>query len=518
MVTIAEEAPLVDLRVQQASVTDIDTPLLVVNLFEGVKQPEGATGAVDQALGGQISQLIADGEITGEAASVTVIHTNNGHAGLKAHRVAVVGLGKASDSEQERFENARVAAALAARKARDLKADSFATIVHGAGTGGMSLETAARATMESSILALYRYEQFKEATRSNHSVSTCTIVEQDPARAQQLEQLAELAGTTCDAVMKVRDLSVGPGNYVTPTFLADTAREVASAQGLEIIVWGKDELKARGMNGILAVNQGSVQPPAFVAMKYTAPGATRTLAVVGKGITFDSGGISIKPADHMEYMRHDMTGAATVIGFMQLAAATKVPVNVLGVFAATENLPSGSSYKPGDVFKAYNGKTMEIVNTDAEGRVILSDSLAYAAEQKPDAIIDFATLTGACQVALGDHATGLMTNDQPLADRLLAAGETSGDRCWQLPMWKVYGEQIKTAMADVRNTGGRRAGAITAALFLKEFVGDVPWVHLDIAGTAYADGEQTYVAPYNPRPGATGVGVRLLWHFCRNWT
>jgi len=216
-------------------------------------------------------------------------------------------------------------------------------------------------------------------------------------------------------------------------------------------------------------------------------------------------------------MRHDMTGAATVIGFVQLAAAAKLPVNVLGIFAATENLPSSSSYKPGDVFKAYNGKTMEIVNTDAEGRVILSDSLAYAVEQKPDAIVDFATLTGACQVALGDHASGLMTNNQPLADLVLAAGERSGDRCWQLPMWKVYAEQIKTAMADVRNTGGRRAGAITAGLFLKEFVAEVPWVHLDIAGTAYADGDQTYVAPYNPKPGATGVGVRLLWHFCQAW-
>ena len=506
-----------ELRVQQASVTDIETPLLVVNLLEGVTQPQGATGAVDQALSGQISQLMADGEITGEPGTITVIHTNNGHTNIKARRVAVVGLGKSTDSEQERFENARIAAAIAARKVREMKLDSFATIVHGAGTGGLPLETAARATMESSILALYRYEQFKEATKSNHSVSSCTVVEQDADRAGQLQQLADLARVTCDAVMKVRDLSVGPGNFVTPTYLAETAREVASKHGLEITVWGKDELKAHGMNAILAVNSGSAQPPAFVALKYTASGAKKTLAVVGKGITFDSGGISIKPAESMEYMRHDMTGAATVIGFVDLAAATKLPVNVLGVFAATENLPSGSSYKPGDVFKAYNGKTMEIVNTDAEGRVILSDSLAYAAEHKPDAIIDFATLTGACQVALGDHATGLMTNNQALADQILAAGERSGDRCWQLPLWKVYGEQIKTAMADVRNTGGRRAGAITAALFLKEFVGDTPWVHLDIAGTAYADSDQTYVAPYNPKPGATGVGVRLLWHFCQEW-
>ena len=507
-----------DLRVQQASVAEIDTPLLVVNLFEGVTQPGGATGAVDTALGGQISRLIADGEITGESATVTVIHNHaNGPSGLKAQRVAVVGLGKQSDPELDRLENTRVAAALAARKARDLKVNSFATIVHGAGLGALPLEAAARATMESSILALYRYEQFKEVTKSSHDVTSCVVVEQDPDRARELEQYADVARTTCDAVMRVRDLSVGPANYVTPTFLADTSREVADKYGLDISVWGKDELRARGMNAVLAVNAGSAQPPAFVAMKYMSPGARKTLAVVGKGITFDSGGISIKPADNMEFMRHDMTGAATVIGFLQLAAATRLPVNVLGVFAATENLPSGSSYKPGDVFKAYNGKTMEIVNTDAEGRVILSDSLAYAAEQKPDAIIDFATLTGACQVALGDHATGLMSNNQALADQVLAAGEKSGDRCWQLPLWKVYGEQIKTAMADIRNSGGRRAGAITAALFLKEFVGDIPWVHLDIAGTAYADSDQTYVAPYNPKPGATGVGVRLLWHFCQAW-
>jgi leucyl aminopeptidase len=508
---------VVDLRVQQASVTEIDTPLLVVNLFEGVSQPGGATGAVDQAMGGQISRLIADGEITGEPATITVIHNATPGSGLHAQRVAVVGLGKSTDSLPERFENARVAAAVAARKAHDLKVNSFATIVHGAGTGGLALETAARATMESSILALYRYEQFKEATRSHHDVSYCTVVEQDAERARELEQHAHQARLTCDAVMKVRDLSVGPANFVTPAYLAETARDVAQKYGLEITVWGKDELRDRGMNAILAVNAGSALPPAFVAMKYTAPGARKTLAVVGKGITFDSGGISVKPADNMEYMRHDMTGAATVIGFVQLAAAAKLPVSVLGIFAATENLPSGTAYKPGDVFKAYNGKTMEIVNTDAEGRVILSDSLAYAVELQPDAIVDFATLTGACQVALGDHATGLMSNNQALADQLLAAGERSGDRCWQLPMWKVYGEQIKTAMADVRNAGGRRAGAITAALFLKEFVGDVPWVHLDIAGTAYADSDQTYVAPYNPKPGATGVGVRLLWHFCQAW-
>jgi leucyl aminopeptidase len=503
----------VDVRVQHGSVTEIDTPLLVVNLFEGVTRPAGATGAVDEAMGGLISRLIADGELTGEAAAVNVIHATGDHR-LRAKRVAVVGLGK---SEEFDLEAARVAAATAARKARELKVDEFATIVHGAGIGGLEPDEACRVTTEASILALYRYERFKEATKSRHDVRTMTIVERDTERVQRFREVVDLAKTTCDAVMRTRDLSVGPGNFVTPTYLAEQAREVAQAHGLEIAVWGKDELRERGMNGVLAVNRGSAEPPVFVVMRYRADRARKTLAVVGKGITFDSGGISLKPADNMEYMRHDMSGAAAVIGFVQLAAATKLPVNVIGIFPATENLPSGTSYKPGDVFRAYNGKTMEIVNTDAEGRVILSDALAYAAEQRPDAIIDLATLTGACQVALGDHATGVMTNNQPLANLLVEAGERSGDRCWQLPLWKVYKEQIKTAMADVKNTGGRRAGAITAAHFLQEFVGDVPWAHLDIAGTAYADGDQSYVAPYNPKPGATGVGVRLLWHFCQAW-
>ncbi|MBV9544610.1 MAG: hypothetical protein JOY61_09550, partial [Chloroflexi bacterium] len=286
-----------ELRVQQGSVTELETPMLVVNLFEGVSEPGGATGAVDAALGGQIRRLIADGEITGEAASVSVIH-NPGNNGLKARRVAVVGLGKQAEFEPE---NVRVAAALAARKARDLNLDSFATIVHGAGTGGLDLDTAARCTMEASILALYRYDQFKEATKPKHQVGSMIVVEQDAGRASRLQELADLARITCDAVMKVRDLSVGPGNYVTPTYLAEQARAVAQQYGLDITVWGKDELREHGMNAILAVNQGSIQPPAFVAIKYTAPGARKTLAVVGKGITFDSGGISIKPAERMEF-------------------------------------------------------------------------------------------------------------------------------------------------------------------------------------------------------------------------
>lgn len=468
---------------------------------------------VDDLLGGEIARLIADNEISGSLGEVTVLHVAGGSA-VRARRVAVVGLGKRDELAPE---NVRIAAASAARRARDLRLNALATVVHGADDGALDPLEVCRVTVEATLMALYTYEAQRQEPPKTRPPERLVVVEADADRARGFEAVAATARETAEVINRVRDLSVAPGNVVTPAVLAERAREVADRHGIEITVFGKDELAAKGMHAILAVNAGSVLPPVLVSMRYTAPGATRTLAVVGKGITFDSGGISIKPAEHMEFMRHDMTGAATVIGFVDLAARTKLPVNVLGVFAATENLPSGSSYKPGDVYRAYNGKTMEIVNTDAEGRVILSDALAWTAEQKPDAIIDLATLTGACQVALGDHATGLFSNDQRLADLLLQAGEVSGDRCWQMPLWPVYGEQIKTSMADVRNTGGRRAGAITAALFLKEFVDGTPWAHLDIAGTAYADGEQKWVAPYNPRPGATGVGVRLLWHFARAW-
>lgn len=502
----------VDVRVVQGEITTIETPLLVVSTLEEAEL-EGSARQIDEALGGLLSRLVRDGEISGELATVSVVHVADG-APVKARRIAVVGLGKRADLDREAV---RVAAATAARKVQDLKLKDFATTIYGVGIAGMDVPEATRVIAECSRLALYRYEQFKESTKSKHQVDLMAVVADQARDVAAVESAVVLATRVSDAVMLTRDLSVGPSNHVTPTFLADQARAVAERHQLEITVWGKPELEEHGMRAILAVNRGSAEPPVFVALRYNAPGATKTLAVVGKGITFDSGGISIKPADHMEYMRHDMSGAAAVIGFVDLAAAAGAPVNVLGVFAATENLPSATAYKPGDVIRAYNGKTMEIVNTDAEGRVILSDALAYTAEQKPDAIVDLATLTGACHIALGDYATGLMSNNQELADRVLAAGETSGERCWQLPLWKVYRKQIDTAMADLRNTGGRPAGAITAAKFLEEFVGEVPWVHLDIAGTAYSQGSESYVAPYNPRPGASGVGVRLLWQLCQDW-
>lgn len=506
----------VSVKVERVSVTSVRTPLLVVNLFEGMDRPSGATAAVDEALGGLISRLIGDGEIRGSLGEVTIVHNQGERSQLAADRVAVVGLGQRDDLD---LEVLRVASATVARKARDLRVGRYATIVHGAGAGGLDSRLAARTVVEASLLALYRFDAFKTPPEDPQpTINEITVVERDEDRADVVDVAAAEASAVANAVEIARDLSQTPGNSMTPTVLADRAREMAESRGLSIQVWGKDELRERGMNAILAVNSGSAQDPRFVMLRYDSGNeSARTLAVVGKGITFDSGGISLKPPEHMENMKHDMSGAAAVVGFLQLAADLKLPVNVIGIFAATENLPSGTAYKPGDVFKTYGGPFIEIVNTDAEGRVILSDALAYAAEQSPDAIIDLATLTGACVVALGHHASGAMGNDEGLLGLMRQAGDVSGERVWPLPLWKDHRKDIDSPVADMKNTAGRPGGALTAAAFLQCFVKDIPWVHLDIAGTAYTEG-WARTPPYQPSGCATGVGVRLLLEFARRWS
>ena len=500
---------------QAGSLLDLETPLLVVNLFEDVAEPGGATAAVDGALGGLLRRLIDQGEIRGEPCQVVIVHNPDpGRNGLAAQRVAVVGLGKRGELD---LEAVRVAAASAIRKARELRVPELATVVHGAGAGGLEFADAVRALAEASLLATYDYRQYKTNDEQGPAPRRLTIVERDEARVGTARAAVELAEQVAGAVVLARDLSSAPSNLVTPTYLAERAREVAEREQLEYTLFDKERLRELGMGGLLAVNQGSAEPPCLVVLRYRAAQAgARTLAVVGKGITFDSGGISIKSAEHMGLMKHDMSGAAAVLAFSQLAAQSKAPVNVLGIFAATENLPSGTAYKPGDVHRAYNGKTMEIVNTDAEGRVILSDALSYAAEQQPDAIIDLATLTGACVVALGHYASGAMGNDNGLIELLRRAGDISGERGWPLPLWKEYEREIESPIADMKNSAGRKAGAILGAAFLKNFVGEIPWVHLDIAGTAWVE-DQSWIPPYLTKSMGTGVGVRLLHEFARLW-
>jgi leucyl aminopeptidase len=304
-----------------------------------------------------------------------------------------------------------------------------------------------------------------------------------------------------------RNLQMLPGNVCTPSYLAEQAQRLAATYGFKATILDKAQIKNEGMGALLAVAQGSAEEPRFIVLEYQG-GNGAPIALIGKGVTFDSGGISIKPAANMEDMKFDKSGATAVLGVFEVLGRLKLKINVVGLIPATENLPSGTAIKPGDVVKSHLGKTIEIINTDAEGRLILCDALSYARRFKPVAAIDAATLTGAVVIALGHHAIGMLGNDEPLLAEVRDAGERAGERCWPLPLWEDYRELLKSDVADVKNSGGRAAGVIAGAWFLREFVDGFPWVHLDIAGTAYLEGEVASHAK-----GPTAVGVRLFTEF-----
>ena len=340
---------------------------------------------------------------------------------------------------------------------------------------------------------------------------TATLISADGVEPRRVKTVEEEAAAISAGVRIVRDLGNTPSNLMTPTRLAERAEEMAKDAGIKCTVYGRAQIERMKMGGLLAVNRGSAEEPRFVVLEYAPRRAKKHVALVGKGITFDSGGISIKPAERMEEMKFDMCGAAAVIGTMQAAAELELPVRITGLIPSTDNLPSGSAYKPGDVITMMSGKTVEIVNTDAEGRMILGDALHYASNLKPDHIIDYATLTGACVVALGSEAAGLFSNDDELARKLIECGERVGERLWRMPEWDEYKDLIRSDWADMKNSGGRWAGAVSAALFLKEFVDCPSWAHLDIAGTAYAEHETA-----RESRGATGAGVRVTLAFLQS--
>ncbi|MHB0912244.1 MAG: leucyl aminopeptidase [Armatimonadota bacterium] len=475
-----------DVRVETVSVTEVECDALVVNLFSGVKSPGGATGAVDAALGGAISEAAASGETTGKQGETTLFHTK-----LPAKRVLVVGLGKPEEFD---LNAVRKVSGQAAKFLREKGCKKIATIVHGAGIGGLDPADAARATVEGAILALYRGDLYK-AEKERNEIETFTLVERDPEKARVFETAAREGKILADATNYTRTLGDEPANRMTPAELAECAAELGPL-GVEVRVMLPDEMRSLGMGGLLAVAQGSREPARFIVMRWRGGG--RKLALVGKGITFDSGGISIKPSKGMGDMKYDMTGGAAVIGAMRAIAALKPAIEVIGIVPATENMPSGSAYRPGDVITMMSGKTVEISTTDAEGRMILADALTYAVREGAECIVDVATLTGACVVALGKGITGVMSNDRELLGRLDEAADSAGERVWELPLPKDYKDLLKSNIADLKNAGNRWAGAIQGGLFLQEFVEGVPWVHMDIAG------------PSDTKDGATGVGVRTL--------
>ncbi len=489
-----------EIKVIAGNIAEIEAGAIIVNFFEGTPHLGGDIATIDRALDGVISQLISQGEIKGKLNEITIIHSLGK---LRATWVVIVGLGEPQKLSQDKV---RGAMADACRFLRQKGVDDIATVAQGAGIAGISAESAVQAVTEGALLGVYSFRRHITKEAEHGEIKQLTIVGSDGANLSSLEQGSDKGRVLAEAANLARDMVNEPANYMTPSHMAEMAAKLAENYGLELSVLEREQMQELGMGGLLGVAQGSRQPPKFIVLHYRGSDSNEIdMALVGKGITFDSGGISIKPSEGMAEMKGDMAGGAAVMAAVGALAQLKPKVNVVAIIPATENLPSENALKPGDVLAAMNGKTIEIISTDAEGRLILADALGYALKLGAKSVVDVATLTGACHVALGNICSGAFGNNQELVDRVIAAGAEAGELIWQMPMYDGYKEQIKSDVADIKNVGGKYGGAITAAQFLVEFVGDTPWVHLDIAGTSMTDKEQAYLVK-----GATGVPVRTL--------
>ncbi|HKJ03726.1 MAG TPA: leucyl aminopeptidase [Longimicrobiales bacterium] len=478
-----------------------DTPLLAVGVAEGTGAGEGFLARLDQALGGAVARVMAAGDLKGKARDEVVLYG----AGTGPSRVVLLGMGKV---EAVTSEQIRRLAGRAVRAAEKLGLDGVALRLDG--HGRVSGADLGQAATEGAVLAAWRFTELKHPSEDDAPVAV--------GRVDLFGQGEEVgAGVQAGAVVAraenlARTLQCRPGNVATPSHLASEAERVAAEHGLGVTVFDEARMLQEGMHAILAVSRGSDQEARLIVLEH-AGGAEgeAPLVLVGKGLTFDAGGISIKPASGMEDMKFDMSGGAAVIAAMQAVAELGVKANVVGIVPSSENLLGGSAMKPGDIIQTLAGKTVEVTNTDAEGRLILADALAWGARMKPAAMVDCATLTGAVVVALGRHAAGVLGNDDALVEEFRAAGQRSGERCWPLPLWDEYKRQLDSETADLVNVGGREGGSITAACFLSAFVGDTKWAHLDIAGTAYGDGKISY-----QRKGGYGFPTRLLVEWVRS--
>jgi leucyl aminopeptidase len=487
----------VNVTVTGGPLASMATDAVIVGVYADDKKLRDPAARVDAAAGRALSQVLEAEKFQGKVGSVTHLH---GNGRLPARRVVVVGLGKRAETTAETL---RRAAAVGVRRARDLGARAAAIEVLG---DRLPARVRAQAVVEGAILGTYTFDRYKRE-KSDKQVQALSLVEPDGRQRRDVADGARRGEIFAQSTWLARDLINAPANEVNPTHLAKVATEVGKEAGLRVQVFDRAECKKLGMGAFLGVAAGSEQPPKFIHLAYTPRARSRRrVAVIGKGITFDSGGLDLKTAEGMLRMKDDMAGAAAVLGVMKALPRLAPAVEVHGLIAATENMPSGTAVRPGDVLTAMNGTTIEIGNTDAEGRLTLADAICYAVQKVgADEIIDMATLTGACVVALGPLCSGLFANDQALAGRLVAAGETAGERIWQLPLIDEYREHLKSDVADLNNVGPRGGGAITAGLFLREFAGDRPWAHLDIAGPAFLE-KDTPLAP----KGATGFAVRTI--------
>src|SRR5690554_1301932 len=479
------------------AITEPKTECLVIGLPEDGEWPE-TTKAADQALGGLIRQLQKAGDLSGKNASVNTLPL----VGQPWQRVLVVGTGKDADRTPASFRKA-----LSALTGSLKKGPSSSVLISLTDTTLNGDDTVTSEPARLNLIGrtledqLYSFSGYKSEQPEDHKLSEVTV--QASGTDSTLEAALNLGLATGRGMNYTKDLGNTPPNVCNPVWLAEQARAISKEhECLSVEVLDEKDMEKLGMNTILAVGKGSINPPRLIVMEYRGGNSKdRPYVLMGKGITFDTGGISLKPGEGMDEMKYDMGGAASVFGTMKVLAETRPAINVVAVIAAAENMPDGGASRPGDIVTTLSGQTVEILNTDAEGRLVLCDALTYVKKYNPEAVIDMATLTGACIIALGHHATGLLSNNEELASELLASGERTGDRAWRLPLWDEYQSQLDSNFADIANIGGRPAGTITAACFLSRFTKDYRWAHLDIAGTAWNSGKAK---------GATGRPVPLL--------
>ena len=495
-----------DIKIRKSSPLQIKTSCLVIGLCEkDFTSP--LMKELDQKLGGLLLKAKRNGEFSAKE-DEQILFQPAGH--LPAERVLLVGLGQAEKISDEKVRRA------AGQAVNGVTEKKFGQMAFALPFQREEREHSSpfQALAEGLLLASYRYDLFlgEETKNARKLPKTVTLIITEEQDKKSCEVAVDNARKISQAVMLTRDLVNAPGNIKSPEYLAEQAQFAAEQSTLSCKVLGQKELTEEGCGALLGVAQGSAREPRLIILEHKGGHKDEApVALVGKGVTFDSGGISLKPGEKMDEMKMDMAGGAAVIGTMLAASLLELPVNLVGIVPAVENMPSATAYRPGDILTSLSGQTIEVLNTDAEGRLILADALTYAKRYEPRLVVDLATLTGACIIALGHQATAVLGNDQELVDALLQAGDDSGERLWQLPLWEDYDQQIKSDVADVKNTGGRPAGTITAAAFLQKFAKDFNWAHLDIAGTAWRD----QATPYTPK-GGTGVGVRLLIAFLKN--
>ena len=467
----------------------VETPLLALIVAQGSMPSLDAT----------LERAVASGDYKGKKDETLLVY-----GGGKAQRILLVGVGKGADITRSAV---RRAVAIAAKRARGLGTRSLALAVTKEARGGLGAAELAQVAIEGVAQGSWQFMELKKQPEDPKPDLESVELVVESSDKDEAEAGRRVGDAIAAGYVYTRNLQMQPGNIATPSYLGELARKLGQAHGFKVTVLDKAQIKKEGMGALLAVAQGSAEEPRFIVLEYDG-GNGAPVVLIGKGVTFDSGGISIKPAANMEDMKFDKSGATAVLGTFEVIGRLKPKINVVGLIPATENLPSGTAVKPGDVVKSHYGKTIEIINTDAEGRLILCDALSYARRFKPAAAIDAATLTGAVVIALGHHAIGMLGNDEGLLAEVRDAGERAGERCWPLPLWDEYRDLLKSDVADVKNSGGRAAGTIAGAWFLREFVDGFPWVHLDIAGTAYLEGEGASHAK-----GPTAIGVRLFTEF-----